>query len=131
MGSEMCIRDSPYSWNSKANLLYIDQPAGTGFSYGSGQDHNEKQVAAYVAFAVLLRANAAAPAPDERGYSSPVCPTLRPDRFKRADPTPCRTIPYFHPKARDCTCRPVHTSTTPPGMPSWSAPLPAHSGRTR
>ena len=52
-----------------------------------------------MAFAVLLRANAAAPAPDERGYSSPVCPALRPVRFKRSDPTPCRTIPYFRPKA--------------------------------
>ena len=34
----------------------------------------------YVAFAVLLRANAAAPAPDERGCSSPVYPALRPDQ---------------------------------------------------
>ena len=35
-----------YSWNSNATVIYIDQPAGTGFSYGAGLDHDEKGVAA-------------------------------------------------------------------------------------
>eukprot|EP01061_Rhynchopus_euleeides_P021696 TRINITY_DN353_c0_g1_i4.p1 TRINITY_DN353_c0_g1~~TRINITY_DN353_c0_g1_i4.p1 ORF type:complete len:466 (+),score=199.44 TRINITY_DN353_c0_g1_i4:46-1398(+) len=36
---------NPYSWNSNATLIYIDQPTGTGFSYGTGFDKNENMVA--------------------------------------------------------------------------------------
>ena len=38
---------NPWSWNTNANLIYIDQPAGTGFSTStrSGWDHNEAEVA--------------------------------------------------------------------------------------
>ncbi|KAL6041469.1 Carboxypeptidase [Balamuthia mandrillaris] len=27
------LKQNPYSWNKNAHLLYVDQPAGTGFSY--------------------------------------------------------------------------------------------------
>jgi cathepsin A (carboxypeptidase C) len=38
-------KSNKYSWNSNANLLYVDQPSGTGFSFGDeSKSHNEKDV---------------------------------------------------------------------------------------
>lgn len=36
--------NNTFSWNTRANLLYVDQPPGTGFSQGT-YDHNEAGVA--------------------------------------------------------------------------------------
>ena len=43
---DLTTKKNPFSWNSNASILYIDQPAGTGFSYGedSDFDHNEEEV---------------------------------------------------------------------------------------
>jgi len=46
--SQLNLTPNPYSWNLRANLLYVDQPVGTGFSYlknPKGYTHDETQVA--------------------------------------------------------------------------------------
>ncbi|KAG2040689.1 Alpha/Beta hydrolase protein [Suillus americanus] len=47
---------NPYSWNSLSNMIYIDQPIGTGFSYGTDAVNNTETAAPFVwtAFQVLF-----------------------------------------------------------------------------
>ena len=44
--TDSTIKSNPYSWNTSANLLYVDQPIGTGYSKGGRHDaRNETEVA--------------------------------------------------------------------------------------
>jgi carboxypeptidase D len=36
---------NPYAWNTLANVLWVEQPVGTGFSQGTTNIHDEIELA--------------------------------------------------------------------------------------
>ncbi|KAF9238093.1 Alpha/Beta hydrolase protein [Melanogaster broomeanus] len=50
---------NPYSWNNVSNMIYIDQPIGTGFSYGTDPVNSTEAAAPFVwkAFQILFESN--------------------------------------------------------------------------
>ncbi|CAI2369342.1 unnamed protein product [Moneuplotes crassus] len=39
INEDLSLKTNPYSWNEAANVLYVDQPLGTGFSTTTNPDH--------------------------------------------------------------------------------------------
>lgn len=47
INDDLSLRKNDFSWNNKANVLYVDQPIGTGFSRGKVLDYvkSEEEIA--------------------------------------------------------------------------------------
>ncbi|CAI5727715.1 unnamed protein product [Peronospora destructor] len=41
---DLSTQINPYSWNGQANVIWLDQPTGVGFSYGSSVDYDSSEL---------------------------------------------------------------------------------------
>jgi len=53
VNSDLSLSNNSYAWNKFANLLYVDQPAGTGFSYASQEYIKNQSMVAVEMFTFL------------------------------------------------------------------------------
>ncbi|KAJ3812590.1 alpha/beta-hydrolase [Lentinula aff. lateritia] len=56
VNADLTTTINPYSWNNLSNMIYIDQPIGTGFSYGTDTVNSTESAAPFVwtAFQMLF-----------------------------------------------------------------------------
>ncbi|KAG2057137.1 alpha/beta-hydrolase [Suillus hirtellus] len=70
---------NPYSWNNLSNMIYIDQPIGTGFSYCNTDTKNSTETAAsyvWTVSQVYLRASYFRSMPVEKSYGGHYGPSF-------------------------------------------------------
>ena len=46
---------NPHSWTESAHVLWLDQPANVGYSYGQANDANEKMISEDVYYFLQVR----------------------------------------------------------------------------
>jgi cathepsin A (carboxypeptidase C) len=44
INDDLSLKKNPNTWNTNANLLYVDQPVGTGFSHADIGDYNHNEI---------------------------------------------------------------------------------------
>jgi cathepsin A (carboxypeptidase C) len=51
---DLSLLRNDFSWNNKANVLYVDQPVGTGFSKAADQDYTKSETEVAIDFRLFL-----------------------------------------------------------------------------